>query len=164
MHPDKQLAGLLGLTDAASTLSDSYLLFNTASGPGSGLVNQTIQFHGSADLYSLNGAKSFATLYSNATTSTAKPAVTLNQVGLGQAAAFTYDLAKSVVYTRQGNPAWSGEARDGQSGPMRSDDLYFGAAAFDPENDYVDLTKSRYPSGRRAATLARQPDPADEPV
>ncbi len=145
MHPDKQLAGLLGLTDAASTLSDSYLLFNTASGPGSGLVNQTIQFHGSADLYSLNGAKSFATLYSNATTSTAKPAVTLNHVGLGQAAAFTYDLAKSVIYTRQGNPAWSGEARDGQSGPMRSDDLYFGAASFDPENDYVDLTKVAIP-------------------
>ena len=145
MHPDKQLAGLLGLTDAASTLSDSYVLFNTASGPGSGLVNQTIQFHGSADLYSLNGAKSFATLYSNATTSTAKPAVTLNQVGLGQAAAFTYDLAKSVIYTRQGNPAWSGEARDGQSGPMRSDDLYFGAASFDPKNDYVDLTKVAIP-------------------
>src|SRR5512135_625719 len=35
MRPDKQLAGLLGLTDASSTLlSDKYLLVNTASGPG----------------------------------------------------------------------------------------------------------------------------------
>ena len=33
----------------------------------------------------------------------------------GQAAAFTYDLARSVVYTRQGNPAWSGHERDSGS-------------------------------------------------
>ena len=43
----------------------------------------------------------------------------------GQAAAFTYDLAKSVVYTRQGNPAWAGQERDGTA-PIRSDDLFFG--------------------------------------
>ena len=38
------------------------------------------------------------------------PAVTLRDFGGagGQAAAFTYDLARSVVYTRQGNPAWAG--------------------------------------------------------
>ena len=36
--------------------------------------------------------------------------MTLRSVGTagGQAAAFTYDLARSVVYTRQGNPAWAG--------------------------------------------------------
>jgi DNA invertase Pin-like site-specific DNA recombinase len=33
-------------------------------------------------------------------------------VGTGQAAAFTYDLAKSVVATRQGNIAWAGLNRD----------------------------------------------------
>ncbi len=44
-------------------------------------------------------------------------AVTIRNVGTagGQAAAFTYDLARSVVYTRQGNPAWSGQERDGQA-------------------------------------------------
>src|SRR5205814_4118182 len=41
MKPDKQLAGLLGLTDASSTLADKYLLVNTASNPGAGIVNQT---------------------------------------------------------------------------------------------------------------------------
>src|SRR2546430_2995827 len=70
MKPDKQLAGLLGLTDASSTLADKYLLVNTASNPGAGIVNQTIQFHSSADLYSLNGATSIANLYSDATTAT----------------------------------------------------------------------------------------------
>ena len=67
MRPDKQLAGLLGLTDAAATLSEGYLLVNTATAPGAGIVGQTIQFHGTADRYTLNGATSVATLYSNAT-------------------------------------------------------------------------------------------------
>src|SRR6185503_13435323 len=62
MRPDKQLASLLGLTDAATTLADSYLLVNTAAAPGAGIVNQTIQFHGTADRYTLNGATSLATL------------------------------------------------------------------------------------------------------
>ena len=34
MRPDKQLAGLLGLTDAASTLANAYLLVDTAPAPG----------------------------------------------------------------------------------------------------------------------------------
>ena len=49
--------------------------------PGQGLVDQTIQFHGAADLYTLNGATAIATLYSNATTATTNPAVTLRSVG-----------------------------------------------------------------------------------
>ena len=80
---------------------------DTASGPGAGIVGQTMQFHGTADAYTLAGATALATLYGDATTATAYPAVTLASVGGngGQAAAFTYDLARSVVYTRQGNPA-----------------------------------------------------------
>ena len=57
MHPDKQLASLLGLTATASTLSNSYVQVQNASGPGVGIVGQTIQFHGTADLYTLNGAQ-----------------------------------------------------------------------------------------------------------
>ena len=62
----------------------------------------------------------------------------------GQVAAFTYDLAKSVIYTRQGNPAWSGQERDGIL-PIRSDDLFFGAAAGDSRPDWVDLNKVAIP-------------------
>ena len=129
MYPDPQLASLLGLVSSGTTLSNAYILMNTGSGPGAGLVGQTIQFHGPAELFTLNGATSYATLYSNASTPTSNPAVTLNKVGSGQAAAFTYDLAKSVIYTRQGNPAWSGEARDAaDTPPIRAYNLYFGAA------------------------------------
>ena len=107
MRPDARLASLLGIAPVGGTLSNAYLLVDIASGPGVGTVNTTIQYHGNADLYSLNGATAVATLYSDATTVTANPAVTLRNVGLngGQAAAFTYDLARSIVQTRSGNPA-----------------------------------------------------------
>ena len=111
MRPDKQLAGLLGLTDAASTLSNGYLLFDTSSGkPGAGIVSQTLQFHGTADEYTLNGATSLATLYSDRSTQTSYPAVTMRPVGLngGVACAFTFDLAKSIVLTHQGDPTKTG--------------------------------------------------------
>ena len=140
--PDSKLAGLLGITATGSTLNDRYLLVNTASGPGVGIVNQTIQYHGSADLYTVNGGTNIlATLYSDVSTATTYPAVTSRNVGSsgGQAIAFTFDLAKSVVYTRQGNPAWAGQKRDGQTQPNRSDDLFFGNASFDPQPDWVNL-------------------------
>jgi hypothetical protein len=125
-------------------LSEGYLLVDTSTAAGNGIVGQTMQFHGTADRYVLDGATSIATLYSNATTATANPAVTVKTVGSGQAAAFTYDLATSIVYTRQGNPAWAAQERDGQS-PIRSDDKYFGDAAGDPQPDWVDLAKVAIP-------------------
>ncbi len=142
MRPDKQLAGLLGLTDAATTLPEGYLLVNTSAAPGAGIVGQTMQYHGTADRYTLNGASEVATLYSNATTATPNPAVTVRSLGGsgGQAAAFTYDLARSIVFTRQGNPAWSGQERDGVA-PIRSDDLFFGGA----QTDWVDLNHVAIP-------------------
>src|SRR5262249_19932041 len=81
MRPDKQLASLLGISDAASVRPDAYLLVNTAQEPGAGIVNQTIQYHGTADLYTLNGATAVATIYSNPTQNTSNPAVTLRSVG-----------------------------------------------------------------------------------
>ena len=141
MRPDKQLASLLGLTDASSTLPEAYLRVNTATSPGQGIYGQSMQFHGTADQYTIAAvspaAVSVATLYSDATTSTPNPAVTLRTVGSGEAAAFAFDLARSVVYTRQGNPAWAGQKRDGEAGPIRSDDLFY--------PDWVDLAKVAVP-------------------
>ncbi len=48
-RPDKKLAALLGLTSQSATLVDSYLGIDTSQAPGTGLVAQTIQFHGTAD-------------------------------------------------------------------------------------------------------------------
>jgi hypothetical protein len=146
MLPDPDLDGLLGITGSTGQLSDAYLKIDTSAAPGAGLVGDTIQYHGFAERYGLAGATPVATLYSDATTATANPAVTLRSVGAngGQAAAFAYELSKSVVYTRQGNPAWAGQERDGTA-PIRPDDLFFGAKAGDPQPDWVNLGKVAIP-------------------
>jgi hypothetical protein len=51
MRPDKKLANLLGLTDQNATLSEGYMLPNTAAAPGLGIAAQTMQYHGVADRY-----------------------------------------------------------------------------------------------------------------
>jgi Concanavalin A-like lectin/glucanases superfamily/Bacterial Ig-like domain/Bacterial Ig domain len=142
LRPDKKLAGLLGLADAGTTLANAYMRVQTGAAPGAGIVGETMQFHGTADRYTLNGATAVATLYSNASTATSNPAVTLRSVGSngGQAAAFTYDLARSVSLTRQGNPAWSGTDRDGFH-PIRTNDLFFGGS----EPNWIDLSKIHIP-------------------
>ncbi len=151
MRPDPKLAGLLGLGDTPGTLANGYLQVDTGSGPGTGIVDQTIQYHGTADRYTTGaGTQTIATLFSDATTSTPNPAVTLRSVGPngGQAAAFTYDLARSIVYTRQGNPAWSGDERDSDAGGgelIRADDLFYGAKAGDVQPDWVNLDKVAIP-------------------
>jgi hypothetical protein len=140
MQPDAKLASLLGLTSTSSTLSNGYLLVDTSTPAGNGIVGQPMQFHGTANLFTLNGASSLATLYTNPTTATPNPAVTLHNFGTngGHAAAFSYDLATSVVYMRQGNPAWAAQERDGFT-PIRPNDKFYGAATGDPQPDWVDL-------------------------
>ena len=146
LHPDPQLAGLLGITSSGSTLANAYLKVDTTTGPGAGITPLTIQFHGTADRYTLNGAAAIATLYSTATAATTNPAVALRSVGSsgGQAAAFTYDLARSIVLTRQGNPAWAGQERDGTLG-VRPDDMFYGAKSGDVQPDWVDTSKIAIP-------------------
>jgi hypothetical protein len=150
MKPDKQLAGLLGLSTTTGTLAEGYVKVDTAAAPGAGIAADTMQFHGTADRYGLvAGTRQVAALYSNATTAAGNPAVSLRDVGTagGQAAAFTYDLARSVVYTRQGNPAWAGRERDGglNDGVIRSDELFWGAAPLDPQPGGLDQSKVAIP-------------------
>ena len=121
------------VTDAGRELSEAEF--------GAFFYNATDDTGNFYQLYTLSGATAVA-LYSNANTATGSPAVTVRSVGAagGTAAAFTFDLARSVVYTRQGNPDWAGQDRDGLA-PVRSDDMFFGGA----EPDYVDLNKVAIP-------------------
>ncbi len=148
MRPDADLAPLAGLSPVGGTLSNKYLKINTAPGtPGAGLVSSSIQFHGIADRYTLDDATNVAGLLSNALASTDNPAVSLRSVGSngGQVAAFTYDLARSVVLTRQGNPAWAGQNRETEDAFLRADDMFFGAANGDSQPDWVDMDKIAIP-------------------
>ncbi|WP_299924335.1 DUF4082 domain-containing protein [uncultured Nocardioides sp.] len=142
MRPDSRLHSLAGITAQSGTVADGYIAVDAATEPGAGITTDTMQFHGTANRYSLNGATAVATLYSNATTSTGLPAVTLRSVGSngGQVATLAYDLARSVIATRQGNLAWAGQDRDGAT-PNRSNDLFFGGTA----TDWVNLAKAHIP-------------------
>ena len=86
------------LTSSAGTLANGYINVDTGAPPGQGIVGQTIQYHGTADRYATAGAQTIATLYSDPTTATSSPAVTMRSVGSagGHAAAFSYDLARSI--------------------------------------------------------------------
>jgi Domain of unknown function (DUF4082)/Bacterial Ig domain len=85
-----------------------------------------------------------ASLYSDAATGMPNPAVTLNAAGSGTAVAFTYDLARSVVYTRQGNPAWAGKKRDGQIEPIRAHEMFF-SNNLASEPHWIDFSKIAIP-------------------
>ena len=65
------------------------------------------------------------------------------------------DLPRSIVQTRQGNPAWAGQERDGQN-PIRSDDMFFGGSS----TDWVNLNKVSIPQAdeqqRLLATAPRE--------
>jgi hypothetical protein len=53
-----------------------------------GLIPESLQFHGEADMYHLKGGKKIAALYKDAITKTEYPSVVLNDFGKGHAIAF----------------------------------------------------------------------------
>ena len=139
MRPDPALAPLFGIEPVGRTLDEGYLRVDTTRSPGAGITDRVMQFHGTADGHRVSDATVIAELFTDADVPAGWPAVVTRVVGEagGRAAAFTYDLALSVVQTRQGNPAWVGQNRDGDL-LNRSDDLFFGAAEGDVQRDWVD--------------------------
>lgn len=132
MRPDPALAGLLGLRPSGDTVDGGHVEVDTTTTPGAGITGRPLQVHGPVDGWVADGADVVARVGGRA-------AVTVHRVGDagGAAVAFAYDLARSVVLTRQGNPAWAGQNRDGDE-LIRSDDLFFGGAVHDPQPDWVD--------------------------
>jgi hypothetical protein len=124
MKPDSMLHEMFGLSATGQTVREAYLAIDTAGVFGKGLTGETIQFHGSSDLYILSGAQKIASLFYNQNDSSEYPAVVVNDFGKGHTAAFTYNLSKSIVLTRQGNPDWAGEERDKIDGPTATDLFY----------------------------------------
>ena len=106
MRPDPALADLFGLTyiGPRPEVPLQFLAFDTTSGPGAGLTTASIQYHGPADLYTTNGASALSAFWDDIATPSTAPATTMFATGGGRTVAFAFDLATSVVLTRQGNP------------------------------------------------------------
>jgi hypothetical protein len=131
--PDKSISDIFGLIDKVDTLSEGYISIDTNTEIGKGLLKETLQFHGAADLYELGGATKLADLFADANKSTDLPAVCVNKFGKGTSIAFTYNLPKNIVYTRQGNPGFAGIEKDGILG-LRGMDLH--------TDGWVDVSKN----------------------
>jgi hypothetical protein len=125
MRPDARLASLFGVERVGGSTAEGYLQVEGNHPIGQGIAAETLQFHGTADHYRLAGAQVVAWLASDADTRTGFPALTVYRHQRGQAALWAFDLARSVAYTRQGNPAWADQERDGLDG-IRAIDMYKG--------------------------------------
>ena len=124
MRPDKNSRPSLGLTDATSTLADAYMLVN-ASSPAPASTRRCSSMSIAELLHAQRGDGGGDVVF-HRHHSHDEPRGDGAKGGPRGTPQLTYDLAKSVIYTRQGNPAWSGQDRDGTT-PIRSDNLFFGA-------------------------------------
>lgn len=113
--PDVGLSDVFGIEFAGNRPERTlqYYAVDPSHKAGAGITQGPLQYHGVAANYNLHGATAVASLYANAETPSNYPAVTSNHFGAGQAIAFSFDPAKSVVLTRQGNPEWKNTEGDG---------------------------------------------------
>ena len=126
------------------TASDAYFQIDTSQVPA-GLTAEPMQFHGEAIVYETDATvRPVAALAEqDRAAESGPPALTLTDVGAsgGSIAAFAFDLATSVLYTRQGNPDWAAQERDGST-PIRPNDLFVASGT---EPAHLDLEKIGIP-------------------
>ena len=148
MRPDKKLAGLLGLTDAGEHAQQRVHARGHDGPPaGSGIDGQTLQFHGTADRYTLGRP-----LRSRRCTRTRRrrPRTPPSRCGRSGRAAGRPPRSRSTWRAR-----WSTRAREIRPGRARSatarrtasgpNDLFYGAKAGDVQPDWVDMCKVDVP-------------------
>ncbi len=68
-----------------------------------------------------------ATLHASAAGAAVAPAI----VRFGRTAAWSFDLARSTAYTRQGNPADAAAGDADADGTIRTNDIFFGPGKLD---------------------------------
>ena len=113
IRPAPDLQARLGLKPLG-VLEEAYLSF-----PGS----RPIQIHSASDIYDGGGWEILADLC-NKGDETVGPGVMTSGFGSGRVTVITFDLPRSVVLTRQGNPAWVDSKGDEWLGGVRPGDLF----------------------------------------
>jgi len=123
LYPAPELAELFGVVSLSKSITGGYIRIDTTMEQGKGLSSRLLQFHGNADVYSLKGARSLASLVCNKVSGESYPAVVTNNYMKGKTVAFLYNLPQCIVLSRQGNPLNAGIERDGIPG-LRGMDLF----------------------------------------
>lgn len=124
MRPDADLHGTLGITSqVGSSTNRPAQGFVSAvinqSGPGAGLQSMSLPVRGPVSHYALAGGTSTVATLSGGGAA-GFPAV----VRSGRTAAWSFDLARSVAYVRQGDPLDVNLDRDGQP-VYRTNDIFY---------------------------------------
>ncbi len=135
IQPDAVLATLCGLSADERVTDDGYLRTQPGAPGVGGIAGESMQFHAPLRHYQLDGADVVAYLCSRDGIATPTPAVTYRRVGRGAVATWCYDLAPSVVRTRQGPPERANMETDGLEG-VRAVDMFV---------DFIDLDRIRLP-------------------
>lgn len=115
-------SALFGVESSADTSTFANLVIEARY---AGFTRTALQIHDAPRLYRVVGAQPLAWLADETGKPSAFPAVTFNSFGKGRAALWAFDLARSIAYTRQGNPAWANQERDGRDG-IRAIDAFVG--------------------------------------
>ena len=123
IKPEGNLLSILGIGVESDPVVDGYVQFDEGSEPGRGIVRESLQLRVPAHRFTVKESAVLAHLHTSVTDSLAGPAITLRNIERGHAVAYSYDLAQSVIRTRQGNPEWINQERDGFP-PRRANDLF----------------------------------------
>ena len=121
--PDSGLSNLFGITKAPGNISGGHIRIDTTSDEGKSLTGKAIQFHGKGEKFKINNCRIIASFCADSCLKNDSPAVVSCKYGKGHSVAFLYDLPKSIVLTRQGNPLSAGIEKDGIPG-LRGMDLF----------------------------------------
>jgi len=126
LNPGAAYDSLLGVRSSNEILESSYLRANPGNRVGAGISSVPMQCHGGISLLQPTHAVSVANIYFDDSTSTPYAAVGINRFGLGTSAFFSYDLGRSIVFTRQGHVRSRSADMDADGdGVFRTADLYF---------------------------------------
>jgi hypothetical protein len=124
-RPAAQIAAICGLRATGGSASQGHQVV-TDHRLAQGTERSPLQYHGTAAIYDVVGGDVLARIDGAA----ASPAVTLATFGRGRAAAWAYDLPRSIAFTRQGNPDLADTERDGYAG-FRASELFDGWVDYD---------------------------------
>ena len=127
LRPPKELGFLFRVRPLGDTLSERYIKLETQHPLSEGMEAETLQYHGEADIYALNGAQPLAYLCQDLDCPTRYPAIATHEYARGRTAIFAYDLAASTVLFHQGRSSQSsiGDYPDPDSdGMFKPTDLF----------------------------------------
>lgn len=133
--PDAGLTAVCGLTEGEGATADGYVCVATGAPGVAGIEPGALQFHAPLHHYQLREAEAVALMCSREAAVTTTPAVTWRRLGRGAVVTWCYDLAQSVVLTRQGLPTRADAEGDSVDG-VRAVDMFPG---------FIDLDRIHVP-------------------